>query len=103
AISQLGLLIGMRLHSLIFACLSSVHMLGLSYDPKVESFMKMIEQPCIDLEAPLDFAALKSSIKQVIANSPKIKATLATKSKELREKAAFNFELLGSLTPPRSD
>lgn len=48
--AHLDILIGMRLHSLIFAALNSVPMLGMSYDPKVRSFAESIEQPCIRLD-----------------------------------------------------
>lgn len=38
-------IIGMRLHSLIMAAACQVPMLAISYDPKVEGFMKEINQP----------------------------------------------------------
>lgn len=41
------MVIGMRLHSLIMSAASKVPMLALSYDPKVDSFMKEIELPYI--------------------------------------------------------
>ena len=41
-ISKARLLLGMRLHALIFAVLAGVPAVGLSYDPKVESFLRRI-------------------------------------------------------------
>ena len=44
-------IIGMRLHSLIMAAASLVPMLGLSYDPKVDAFLKEARVPyCLDVK-----------------------------------------------------
>ncbi|MDI6731983.1 MAG: polysaccharide pyruvyl transferase CsaB [Candidatus Margulisbacteria bacterium] len=96
-ISQCDLLIGMRLHSLIFAAINAVPMIGLSYDPKVESFMKSIDQPYIDVEKELDFETVKKKIEAVIANRREVKLALEKKKKELVEKAERNFDLLWKL------
>lgn len=43
-------IIGMRLHSLIMAAATKVPMLGLSYDPKVDAFLKEARVPyCLDV------------------------------------------------------
>ena len=42
-ISNLQLLIGMRLHALVFAALNNVPFLGVSYDPKVDRFVTAME------------------------------------------------------------
>ena len=39
-ISNMQLLVGMRLHALVFAALNGVPFLGVSYDPKVDRFVK---------------------------------------------------------------
>lgn len=44
-ISQSELLIGMRLHALIFAAVSDTPFVALSYDPKIDSFTNMCKQP----------------------------------------------------------
>ncbi|KYO66548.1 polysaccharide pyruvyl transferase CsaB [Thermovenabulum gondwanense] len=40
-LKNLNLIVGMRLHSLIMACALFIPTIGISYDPKVDRFMKM--------------------------------------------------------------
>ena len=42
-IGNMDLLVGVRLHSLIHAAIMEVPMIGISYDPKVNSFMKSMD------------------------------------------------------------
>ena len=44
-IGNLDLLLGVRLHALIFAAVMDVPMVGISYDPKIERFLQMIGEP----------------------------------------------------------
>jgi N-acetylglucosaminyldiphosphoundecaprenol N-acetyl-beta-D-mannosaminyltransferase len=50
-ISVMDAVIGMRLHSLIFAARSGVPALGLSYDPKVSAFQRSIGQPYLEMSS----------------------------------------------------
>jgi polysaccharide pyruvyl transferase WcaK-like protein len=42
-VSMCDLLIGMRLHSLIYAASQQVPMIGISYDPKIDQFLQLLE------------------------------------------------------------
>lgn len=46
-IKKSKLMVGMRLHALIFAASVNTPMIGISYDPKIDSFLKLVNQPCI--------------------------------------------------------
>ena len=85
------LFIGMRLHSLIFALINAVPMLGISYDPKVASFMKEIDQPCVN------FANMAEITKKVLENKASIKQSLLEHRNRLKKNADKSFEILGTL------
>ncbi|NQT29741.1 MAG: polysaccharide pyruvyl transferase CsaB [Candidatus Saganbacteria bacterium] len=91
-ISQVDLLIGMRLHSLIFAAMTQTPMLGLAYDPKVEAFMQSIEEPYLKINENLNLEGLKTALENILQNKGKIKANLAEKKLKLRNMAALNFK-----------
>ena len=46
-IGQSKLLIGMRLHSLIFSSIYYTPFIGLSYDPKIDAFAHIVDQPIV--------------------------------------------------------
>lgn len=46
-IKNAKIMIGMRLHALIFAGNLGTPMIGISYDPKIDSYLKTVKQPCI--------------------------------------------------------
>ncbi len=93
--SQLDLVIGMRLHSLIFALLNKVPMLGLSYDPKVASFMKWANQPFIDTRV-LSLNEVQQRLEEILSNKHLIKRQLEHLRPLLQRKAALNFDLFFS-------
>ena len=43
------MVVGMRLHSLIYAAKLSIPMVGLAYEPKVNYFMQSINQPYVKI------------------------------------------------------
>ncbi|MBU1026194.1 MAG: polysaccharide pyruvyl transferase CsaB [Candidatus Margulisbacteria bacterium] len=88
-IANLDLLIGMRLHSLIFAAMNSIPMLGLSYDPKVESFMKEIDQPYIKLDEDFDIEHVKTLVKTALGKK-------STNLTSLQQRAKRNFEVINA-------
>jgi N-acetylglucosaminyldiphosphoundecaprenol N-acetyl-beta-D-mannosaminyltransferase len=96
-ITRLDLLIGMRLHALIFAATHSIPALGLSYDPKVASFMRSIRQPFIPLDKHFSDEELNKKLQGLIDNKEAVKLALDVTGVELYHKAEINFSLLESL------
>ena len=59
-VANMDLMIGVRLHALIFAGVMGVPMIGISYDPKVDRFLRSIgEKPVNDLQDITTASVLK--------------------------------------------
>jgi len=87
--SRFDYVIGMRLHSLIFAARAKVPAFGLSYDPKVESFQKMIDQPYIGSDR-FDVESLEQEIGRFIDAPP----VISHKIDQFIEKARMNVRYM---------
>lgn len=92
-VSNFDLLIGMRLHSLIFSAMSHVPMLGLSYDPKIRAFMKKIDQPCLNVNEGLVSQKLKTALEKILADKEKVRINLEAKRKGVYDQALLNFDI----------
>ena len=100
-VSTFDLLLGMRLHSLIFAAMNSVPMLGLSYDPKVEAFMKTVGQPYLQVDDHIDPLKIKNAVEKILKDKQRIRSDLDERMKELHDQAALNFRLFSNQFRPR--
>lgn len=63
-VSCMDLLIGMRLHSLIFAYSTNVPFIGISYSKKVTAFLKSVGEEGVEIKS-VSFEKLKEKISQV--------------------------------------
>lgn len=92
--AQCDLVVGMRLHSLIFALMEGVPSVGIVYDPKVRNTMSRLgmEQYAIDL-AKLTSQNLYQTMGRAWNNRKQIRDELEDKVKELRSLAAEDARL----------
>ena len=90
-------LIGVRLHALIFAGVMSVPMLGISYDPKIERFLDSIgEKPLGNLADVTAEKIFDETLKKLSAQKNFHDDTLLKQLGELaRRNAKLAVELLG--------
>lgn len=93
-----SLLIGMRLHAIIFASSAGVPVIGLSYDPKVTSFMRELGQKyTIDLSGDGISEFLERYADEIIENRDRITGEIAEVASSLKQKARGDVERLREL------
>jgi len=91
-VGEMDILIGMRLHSHIFAAMTGVPMLGISYDPKVAIFLHGLGQNFINV-ADVEKERLFLLFEKTWAKRGEIKESLTKKLPELKEKGLRNFDV----------
>lgn len=70
-IEQVGacdLLVGMRLHSLIYAANQRVPMIGISYDPKVDHFLERLHETAVFSTSAPDADRLYEELKRLVTH-----------------------------------
>lgn len=91
------MVVGMRLHILIYAFAANVPSIGLAYDPKVESVMRYFGQDTY--LGLLEFTKLSFTAKadRLLSNRADICADLSVRLHELKEKNKLNTEYVFKL------
>ena len=97
-LSEADVLIGMRLHSLIYATTLAIPAMALCYDPKISAFMESLNQPDrVDVEC-FDFSTAKQLLTTIInervSRSEDLKKTNAILRETAEKNAEFAIELL---------
>lgn len=88
-----NLVIGMRLHSLIYAVNMGVPMVGLAYEPKVDYFMQSINQPYAAWDENFSIQELMDKVHGVWQNASSIKAMLEEIKPSLKARVIEAIEL----------
>ncbi|KFN02917.1 polysaccharide pyruvyl transferase CsaB [Bacillus clarus] len=85
-LSECVLLIGMRLHALILSAVANTPMVGISYDPKIDSFLQQVNQPIIgNVDGDWTVETLYSMVMKQLDQSKNVKHMLEQQVNELRE------------------
>ena len=86
--------LSMRLHSLIFAACTATPTLGFDYDPKVASYLAMLDMPEIRSVAEMDVAEALDKVDILLRRRDEMSRTLRQRREEIRERALLtNREL----------
>lgn len=95
-VGRLDLMISMRLHTLIFAAVKNVPMLGIIYDPKVEYYLKVLEMPeAGDVRREhLDVDKIVQRACDIFDNMSHYKSVLKKNADIMMDKANENDRLL---------
>lgn len=99
-LEKASLVIGMRLHAVIFASSAKTPVIGLSYDPKVKAFMHYLGQDfTVDLEEGKgEFSTeITDYADAIMSRRDEVAAEISCVTKELREKAHGDTKRLAEL------
>lgn len=96
-IGCMDVLVGVRLHSLIYAAVMGVPMIGVSYDPKVDSFLASIERPTHFTVENFTLEGFQSAFAETMRDREKICDTTARCLEGLVSKLDLNEELIQML------
>ena len=95
-VGRVDVMVSMRLHTLIFAAVKNIPMVGIIYDPKIEYYLKELDMPeGGDVrKEKLDSDKLTSITLDIFRNMDKYKAVLKSKADIMLEKADENDVIL---------
>jgi polysaccharide pyruvyl transferase CsaB len=84
---NLHLVIGMRLHALIMASVMGTPCVGISYDPKVDNILKMLEMPNAGRVETLSYELLWEDVQLVLNQYEGLQQKLKLRVQELKKEA----------------
>lgn len=84
--------IGMRLHALIFAAARAVPILGISYDPKVDALLARLRARPVGTADSLDAQALRSAISNSLEEDERRRQDRELRAEHLRIQAMRNID-----------
>ena len=95
-LSRLFLVVGVRLHSIIFSSMANIPFIAFNYDPKVKYFVEDLglSELLLEIDKDISLKNIQKKIEYVRENNDKIKEVLLEKVNNLEEKALVNNELV---------
>lgn len=93
-IKGMDVLVGVRLHSLIFAAAANVPFAAVSYDHKVDHFVNSVNMKVACSIDNIDVNMLYNEIMEKIANEDEEKKKLSESVASLRELTKINYKIL---------
>lgn len=93
-ISKLSILIGMRLHSIIFATITDIPFIAIDYDPKVKKFVHSLNLPELLINInQLTVKNINNKLKYINVHRELIQSNLETKRIQFEKEAFSNVQL----------
>lgn len=96
-VENLEALVGVRLHSLIFAAVAEVPLLGISYDPKIDYFLETLGLEAVGTIKDFEPNKIKNALEDLLADKETAVNHLQKHVRELQMKFKTNEAILGNL------
>jgi polysaccharide pyruvyl transferase CsaB len=87
------LVIGMRLHSLIYASVARIPVIGIVYDPKVRYFIELMDQEDGGLVENISFDDIRTQAEVILSNRDKYIERISSKMDRLKKQCKRNAEI----------
>ncbi len=100
AVGRCHLLIGMRLHALIYAANQNVPMVGISYDPKIDQFLARLDMKAVAATTDLTAEAVVRMATHLLEEQSKWKSEKQELLRTLRAEARFPAEAIAQYFAP---
>lgn len=99
-IGNLDLLVGVRLHSLIYAAVCGVPMIGISYDPKIDAFLSSISRKSVSSTKDFTLEKFQDAVRDTLENREEILRETAQRVSALRSKLDKHDQIISELVSP---
>lgn len=96
-IGNMDFLVGVRLHSLIYAAVMDVPMLGISYDPKVDAFLHSVEQEPVSSTREFTLEKFQAAFAAAWERRDALRQTVALRRDALQAKLNTNENLIAMI------
>jgi len=92
-ISTAELVIGMRLHSLIYASVARIPVIGIVYDPKVRYFIELMDQEDGGLIENITADDIKNRVLKIMNERDEYIGRISSRMEGLKEQCRRNAEI----------
>lgn len=93
-IGNMDVLVGVRLHSMIYAAIMGVPIIGVSYDPKCTAFLNSVCLDSLSTRETFSAEAFKAEFARVLETGKEQTATVAENMRRLQKKLDTNEEMI---------
>ena len=102
-IGNMDVLVGVRLHSLIYAAIMGVPLIGVSYDPKCTAFLNSIGLDKLSTRESFTAEAFKAEFARVLETGAQQTAVVGENMEKLQKKLDTNEEMICAIMDDKAE